>query len=144
MVQLALETAMRRGELLALEWKNVDLPRKIAVLPHTKNGDRRDVPLSPAAVKLLQELPRSIDGRVFPTSAAAVKKVFERAVARAGLQDFAFHDLCRAGATRLAKNLPIMDLARLTGHRQLNVLYRRYFTTSAEEIAAKIAAARRY
>jgi len=124
MVQVALETAMRRGELLALEWKNVDLQRKVATLSDTKNGDRREIPLSPGAVKLLQELPRSIHGRVFPTSAAAVKKAFERAVARAGLEDFVFHDLRRAGATRLAKILPVMDLARTTGHRQLNVLYR--------------------
>lgn len=61
LVQLAMETAMRRGELLALEWENVDLKRQTAYLPDTKNGDARTVPLSTRAVAILAALPR-LDG----------------------------------------------------------------------------------
>ncbi len=57
-----------------------------------------------------------------------------------GLEDLTFHDLRRAATTRLAKRLPLMELARLTGHRQVNVLYQRYYTVSAQEIAQKLAA----
>jgi integrase len=65
-VQLALATAMRRGELLSLRWEHVDLISRTAFLPDTKNGDSRTVPLSTAAVQVLAGLPRSIDGVVFP------------------------------------------------------------------------------
>ena len=57
LVKLAIETAMRRGELLSLTWENVDLKRQTAHLPDTKNGDPRTVPLSTRAVAILQELP---------------------------------------------------------------------------------------
>ena len=138
LVLLALETAMRRGELLSLRWENIDLAKQVAFLPDTKNGDCRGVPLSKAAVALLQGLPRSIDGRVFATTAAAVKKSFSRAVVRAGLLDFHFHDTRHEATTRLGRKLPnIIELARVTGHRDVNML-RRYYNITAEELALKI------
>src|SRR3712207_8137699 len=51
LVMLAIETSMRRGELLALRWEHVDLERRVAHLPRTKNGSSRDVPLSTRAVR---------------------------------------------------------------------------------------------
>lgn len=60
MVFLAIESAMRRGELLSLRWKNVDLDRRVAHLPITKNGEPRDVPLSSKAGAILNSLPRSM------------------------------------------------------------------------------------
>jgi integrase len=138
LVLLALETAMRRGELLSLRWENVDLAKQVAFLPDTKNGDSRSVPLSTAAVRLLQGLPRSIDGRVFATSADAVKKAFSRAVVRAGLVDFHFHDTRHEATTRLARRLPnIIELAKLTGHRDVNTL-KIYYIISAQELALKL------
>ncbi len=76
---LALETAMRRGELLALRWEHVDLKRRVAHLPETKNGKSRDVPLSSAAAAVLAALPRNIAGRVFTTSETAITDGFQRA-----------------------------------------------------------------
>ena len=138
LVLLALETAMRRGELLSLRWENIDLVNQVALLPDTKNGDSRGVPLSKAAVALLQGLPRSIDGRVFATTADAVKKSFSRAVARAGLLDFHFHDTRHEATTRLGRKLPnIIELARVTGHRDVNML-KRYYNITAEELALKL------
>jgi integrase len=65
-VQLALATAMRRGELLSLRWENIDLQGQTAFLPDTKNGDSRMVPLSTVAVQVLEGLPKHISGIVIP------------------------------------------------------------------------------
>lgn len=137
-VILALETACRRSELLSLTWSNVDLARRVALLPDTKNGHARGIPLSTKAVALLAGLPRSIDGRVFPTTESALKQAYERAVARAGIKDLTFHDLRREATSRLAKRLSLLDLAKVTGHRSVNVLHQRYYNISAEELALKI------
>ncbi|EQD77720.1 phage integrase family protein, partial [mine drainage metagenome] len=75
LVQLAIETAMRQGELIALRWENVDLTARTARLPDTKNGEARTVPLSSRAVAVLDGLQRGaeskggIDGQVFPITA---------------------------------------------------------------------------
>lgn len=96
-IWLAVETAMRRGEIVALRWEHVDLKRRVAHLPATKNGSARDVPLSSRAVAVLQALKDACDdakneaddgeeadtGRVFEIRSDAVTRAFERAVARA-------------------------------------------------------------
>lgn len=100
-VWLAIETAMRRGEIVSLQWQHVDLKRCVAHLPATKNGDARDVPLSPRAVAVLQRLwdargftssqtlerdKTANTDRVFTIRADAVTRAFERAVVRARTQ----------------------------------------------------------
>lgn len=65
-VEFALETAMRQGELLKLTWPDVDLKARVVRLRDTKNSDSRSVPLSMRATELLKAMPRSLDGRVFP------------------------------------------------------------------------------
>ncbi|PIV87803.1 MAG: hypothetical protein COW48_09550, partial [Hydrogenophilales bacterium CG17_big_fil_post_rev_8_21_14_2_50_63_12] len=61
-VRFAIETAMRQGEILGLRWEDVDLKTRVAVLHDTKNGERRVVPLSSAALSVLKSLPRGIRG----------------------------------------------------------------------------------
>jgi integrase len=137
-VQFALHTAMRRGEMLGLRWRDVDLERRVAVLHDTKNGDTRRVPLSTGAVALLRGLPRSIDGRVFPISVEALKQSFEGARARAGLVDFRFHDLRHEAIVRLSRKLPnTIELSAVSGHRDPKML-KRYYNVTAEELAAKL------
>lgn len=137
-VQVALETACRRSELLGFSWANLDLQRRVVLLADTKNGYDREVPLSTKAIAVLSSLKPSTDGRVFPTSAAALKKGFERAIKRAGIVDFTFHDLRREATSRLARKLSLLDLAKVTGHRSVNVLHQRYYCITAEELALKI------
>lgn len=123
---LALETAMRRGELLALRWDLVDLERRVAHLPLTKNGQSRSVPLSTIALETLRGLPRSSE-LVFPWKAAAVNAAFERLRIRAALADLRFHDLRHTATTRIAAQLPnVIELAAVTGHQSLQVLKRYY------------------
>ena len=65
-VRFAIETGMRMGEILALEWRYVDMAQRVATLPDTKTGDARQVPLSSAAVAAISSLPRHLkNGRVF-------------------------------------------------------------------------------
>lgn len=156
LVQLAVETAMRRGELLSMQWQHVDLKRRVVHLPETKNGDARDVPLTSRAVDILKGLPRSIAGQVFPVTPMAVKLGFSRAVKRAQakyqrdceatgkpisakfLQDVHFHDLRHEAASRLAAKLSnMLELSAVTGHRDLRML-KRYYHPRAEDIAKKL------
>jgi len=138
-VRLALETAMRQGELVALRWEHVDLTRRIAHLPDTKNGEARTVPLSSTSVELLRALPRSLHGQVFPgLTTEAVKRAFARATHRAGIEDLHFHDLRHEATTRLFElGLNIMEVATITGHKDLRML-RRYTHLKAEELAKKL------
>lgn len=138
-VQLAIETAMRRSELVGLRWEHIDLTRRIAHLPDTKNGEARTVPLSSAAIKVLCRLPRSLNGQVFPgLTTEAVKLAFVRARRNAGLEDLHFHDLRHEATTRLfEKGLNIMEVASITGHKDLRML-RRYTHLRAEDLARKL------
>jgi integrase len=135
---VAVETAMRRGELLSLRWEHVHLDRRCVFLPHTKNGCSRWVPLSTRAIRALEGVHRS-DETVFPIAAPALDKCFKRACARAALSNFRFHDLRHTGATRLSAKLPnVIELAAVTGHRSLQML-KRYYHPSAESLALKLA-----
>ena len=137
LVQFALETGMRKGEMLTLLWSNVDVQRQIAFLPLTKNGESRVVPLSKNAVEILTNLPK-LEKRVFPINAAAVSANFARARKRAELNDFHFHDLRHTAITKLAQKLPnILELASVTGHKQIRML-QRYHHPNAEELAKKL------
>jgi integrase len=139
LVQFALETAMRRGELLSLRWKNVNLQRRIAHLPDTKNGHARTVPLSSPAVAILETLPRAISGVVFPVTPNALRLSFSSATRRANLSDLRFHDLRHEATSRLATRLPnLVELAAVTGHRDLRMLAR-YYHPRPEELALKLA-----
>ena len=137
-VQLALETAMRRSELLSLRWENIDLVRQNALLLDTKNGTPRTVPLSSAAVEVLRTLPRNISGLVFPVKYFTLDAAFKRAVKRAGLMNFHFHDLRHTAITAMAEKLPnLIELSAVTGHKSLAML-QRYYHPDVEDLARKL------
>jgi integrase len=137
-VIFALETGARRGEILALEWGGVSLDTKTAKLAVTKTNTPRTIPLSPPCIAMLRDLPRSIGGKVFPISTEALKQAYERAVIRAGIESFTFHDLRHDALTRLAKKgLNILELRAISGHSSANIL-QRYVSISSEELAKKI------
>jgi integrase len=144
-VQLALETAMRQGELIRLHWEHIDLNRRTAHLPDTKNGEARTVPLSTNAIRVLRALPRSPHGQVFPgITTEAIKRAYIRAVRRTGIEDLRFHDLRHEATTRLFENgLNIMEVATITGQKDLRMLrmlrmLRRYTHLKAEDLAMKL------
>ena len=156
LIDIAVETAMRRGELLSLGPAQVDLTKRVARLAITKNGSPRDVPLSSKAIAVFEELLK--DGRelFFPLRPDAVTRAFERAVDRARktyeedcankgvavsptfLVDLCFHDLRHEATSRLAAKFPLHDLAKITGHRDTKMLMR-YYHPRAEDLAKKLA-----
>ena len=138
LVELAVETAMRRGELLGLRWEHINLINRVAHLPVTKNGEGRYVPLSSRAATILEGLPRSLTGYVFPIKPQTVAASFMKATDRAGLGDVRFHDLRHTDTTILATKLPnLIELSSVTGHKSLSML-KKYYHPSASALAQKI------
>ncbi len=138
LVRVAIETAMRMGELLSLIWSNVDLLRGTAHLPDTKSGERRTVPLSGAARAALQKMPRSVDGRVFPIGQMAVERSFQNARERAEIEGLRFHDLRHEATSRLfEKGLNTVEVATITGHKTLQML-KRYTHLRAEDLVSRL------
>lgn len=140
-VILAIETAMRRSELLSLRWSDVQLGERYVRLHDTKNGEARDVPLSSRAASTLAALSTcapSSTAPVFPISAEALKKAFVRACERAHIEDFHFHDLRHEATSRLAERLDnVLELSAVTGHKTVQML-RRYYHPRATDLALKL------
>jgi integrase len=134
-VLFALETGTRRGELLKLLWKDVDLGKCTAKLFDTKNGEDRTIPLSSRAIAILKALPRNIDGKVF---AADISHSFAAACARADIEDLHFHDLRHEATSRLfEKGFNPMEVSAITGHKTLQML-KRYTHLRAEDLAKRM------
>lgn len=128
--EFCIETAMRGGEALSITKGSV---RGDTVhLPKTKNGDARDVPLSPRAAEILAHFP---DG--FGLRDTQKDAMFRQIRKKAALDDLNFHDSRHEGITRLAKVFDVLDLARIVGHRNLNELLT-YYHADASSLALKM------
>lgn len=138
---IAIETGMRRSELLALRWADIDLTARVAHVRLSKNGDARDIPLSRRAVQTLDGLRcNRVDegGFVFPFTAGAVRLAFERIRARAGCSDLRFHDLRRKAITRfIERGLNMIEASYISGHRDVRMLSR-YVVPQVEILLAKL------
>ena len=145
MVELAFEIGARRGSFFKLNWSDVRLSKQTLILRGVKNSNRPneirtvEVGLSPRAVEILEVLPRSLDGRVFPTTISAVEAAFKRARTRAGLEHFRFHDSRHDLASRLVEAgwelLPVMKQGDWRDPKSLA----RYFNAKGEHLGAKLA-----
>jgi integrase len=134
---LALETALRASELTGLTWDRIDLDRRVARLSAaTKAGVGRDVPLSTEAVRLFELLPRD-SATVLGLQSRQLDALFRKGRDKAGIVGLHFHDSRHTAITRLAQRLPILDLARMVGHRDLRML-QVYYNPSAEELAQRL------
>lgn len=155
-VQFALETAMRRSEIAGMTWDQVDLKKRTVTLLETKNGEKRIVPLSTEAVRILANLPRRIDGNVWGMASDSITQAFIRAVDRARktyekecegkgekpdpgfLANLTFHDLRHEATSRFfEKGFNVMEVAAITGHKTLQML-KRYTHLKAEDLAEKL------
>ncbi|PXX79122.1 tyrosine-type recombinase/integrase [Rivihabitans pingtungensis] len=134
----AMETGMRAGEITELAWDRVLLEQRYITLLDTKNGDSRQVPLSTAAINILNLLPRA-HGPCFAITAASLDTLWRRARKRAAerlpsVVDLHFHDTRHAAVTRLANRLDVLALARMIGHRDIKSLMI-YYNPSASQLA---------
>lgn len=132
---LAVETGMRAGEILTLTWDQVR-PKHVH-LEKTKNGDERDVSLSPRARELLRAMRGVHPEGVFTVDDPTRDKLFRDARDRAGLSGFTFHDSRSEAISRLSKKLDILELARMVGHRDLASLMH-YYRSDPEAVADKL------
>ena len=166
-VAFAVETAMRRSEITGLLRANVDLKKRTALLPMTKNGSSRGVPLSSRAAAIIENQPKLEDDRVFKSQPDTITKAFLDALGDArnayerGLElhlksggltpeqvaeqtardpfllDLRFHDLRHEATSRLAEIFPLHELTKITGHQDTRMLMR-YYHPRAEDLAKKL------
>lgn len=136
---LALETAMRQGEILSLTQANTRLAQRFVRLGTTKNGDTRNVPLSLRAVELLKLLIKGAGKReeLFRLQSASADTMFRKARNELQIVDLHFHDTRHEATTRLARKLDMLDLARMTGHRDPRSLMV-YYNATATEVAGRL------
>lgn len=132
---LALETAMRASEILRLS--RADIQGSVALVRTSKNGNPRHVPLSPLACELLDHLPG--DACLFSISRQSLDTLFRRTVRQCGIEGLVFHDTRRTATTRLAKIFSPLELAKITGHRDLRILLNTYYQASPSEWADRLA-----
>lgn len=131
MVEFAVETGLRLGELVALTWEHVHEDECWLHVEKSKNGDSRNVPMSPRALELLQLVPRTGPGP-FPVHAGSFDTVYRKVCKELGIVDLHFHDTRHEAVSRLAKIYPIMQLSAVIGHRDLKSLQVYYNPTVHE------------
>lgn len=123
-IKMALETGLRRSELLRCRWDAVDLEGRCLTVTETKNGHSRTIPLTRAAIGTLQQLPRANE-YVFPITANALKLAWVRLVRRANVHDLHFHDLRHEAISRFFElGLTAPEVASISGHRDMRMLFR--------------------
>lgn len=132
-------TGMRRGELCALRWEDVDLGRRIALVKVSKNGHARTVPLSRTAVSALQDLGVRPTGPVASVLPGTLSSLFRKAARASGAADLRLHDLRRTAVSELLEaGLDVTSVAAISGHRTLQTLWRHYAQIKAEALVATL------
>jgi integrase len=134
-VVTALNTGMRLGEITALEWKDIDLKRRIIRVDnkedhHTKNYQPRTIPMNDIVTEVLRRVPRRIDSSyVFQRKSGEkfhkMRSGFENAVKRAGIAHVRFHDLRHTFASHLVMGgVDIRTVQELLGHKDIRMTMR--------------------
>ena len=137
LIVFALSTAMRRGEILAMRWTDIDEARRSLLIPTSKTGRARTIPLSPPAIGVLQTLPRTAE-RVFPLSANAGRLAWEKLCKRAKIKDLHFHDLRHEAISRFFEmGLTAPEVALMSGHQDARMLFR-YAHPLRQRIASRL------
>lgn len=138
LIDMAVETGMRKSELLAMQWQHVDFNKKTLLIPETKNGHPRTIPLSPKALEILARYRFSNQCVVWPITLAWLRAVWQYVTEKAGSQNLHFHDLRHEAISRFfEKGLSVPEVALISGHRDVRQLFR-YTHLRAEDVVAKL------
>lgn len=149
-VEWAMATAMRRGEIAGMHWEHLDLDEMKLFIPKTKSDWRkknteapgREIPLWPELIAILDKhFPdkEKRKGKVFKGTVNSMTHSFEERAQEAGLGNLSFHSLRKIGTSRLAKKLPnVIELSKITAHSDLSTLSRRYYGVELKDLADKI------
>lgn len=154
-IRFALRTAMRRGEIANMRREDLGRKKLTLHIPQTKNGSPREIPLSPGALRVLTTLPARTDGGIWNMQADSITRAFDRILERARksyearcaelgekpepkfLRGIRFHDLRHTATTWLARLYHPHELARITGHKTLQMVMR-YYHPKAEDLGRKM------
>lgn len=142
-VVIALATAMRQAEILGLCWEHINFRSRVAHLPDTKNGSKRDVPLSAKARDALIRLGIKQEGRVFAYTKHGIKSTWRFMTQKLQIQDLHFHDLRHEAISRLFElgTLDMMEVAAISGHKSVAML-KRYTHLRANKLVHKLEGSR--
>ena len=132
---IAVETAIRRGELLNIRKSHIDFAKQILLIPDTKTDKPRTIPLSTRATKALRDQIKSLsdasvvqmerDSKLFTMSGPMFRHNIDRFRCKVDMEDWRFHDLRHEATSRLfEKGLNMMEVASITGHEDLKMLKR--------------------
>ncbi len=138
---VAVETGMRRGELLGLKWSDFSHNRRVLSLALTKNGSGREVPLSQRAFESLiawKEHPTVDQFMIFPMRAGTLEQAWRRLLLRAEIKGLRFHDLRHEGVSRLfERGLNVIEVSSISGHKELR-MWKRYTHLVADDLVARL------
>nr|WP_299505320.1 site-specific integrase [uncultured Rhizobium sp.] len=141
LVIVAIETGMRRGEILGLRWSDVSHNRRVITLTMTKNGSGREVPVSQRAFDALTAWKVIADPEqvmVFPMTPGAIEQAWRRLLIRAEIKGLRFHDLRHEGVSRLfERGLNVIEVSSISGHKELRML-KRYTHLNADDLVARL------
>lgn len=145
-VIVAIETAMRLGEIINLKWSDIDIDNHIAIISESKNGEMRKIPLSATSINTLKSLTNRLGSdKVFWQwkSVSSFESSWQRVLTKSDIQDFRFHDLRHEATSRLFEmNLNMIEVSTITGHKTLQML-KRYTHLSVDNLLQKINESRR-
>ncbi len=136
---LAIETAMRLGELTKADRADIDLDSKVWYIPkeNAKTSKSRSVPLSPKAIELIKRLPERLDGKLFGVSSSTASVLFRRIKENARIKrNITFHDTRHLALTRMSEIFDLMELCRISGHANPKQLMT-YYNKSVSDMAEK-------
>jgi len=147
-VVLAISTGMRKGEIMNLQWKQIDFKSQKITLYKTKNGERRSVPIVGHALELLKLLhdKRRLDcDLIFPgksgKSPIEINKPWYSALEQTGIENFRFHDLRHSAASYLAMDgASLLEIASVLGHKTLSMVkrYSHISESHASDVVARM------
>lgn len=136
LILFALETAMRRSEILRIKKGHYNFESKTLFIPETKNGYSRTIPLSLKAQNIIESSRN--EGVVFPIKVKAFEYHWNRICDKANIENFNFHDLRHTCITKLfEKGLSISEVSLISGHRSYAMLAR-YTHLKAEDLVEKL------
>lgn len=157
---LALESAMRLREMYTLTREQIDLNRRTIFLEKTKNGDKRQVPITSVAGDAIQRYLDALDKNevpinpydsslIFPwwdgnevslrMTTSLLSKRFKKIFEMAGCKGLRFHDLRHEATSRLYErtNLSDLEISKITGHKSMSML-RRYANLRGSDLASRL------
>jgi integrase len=136
---ISIFTCMRLGEITRVTWSDLNSEASTLTIrdrkdPRNKKGNNCTIPLFPEALRIIKQQP-NIDERIFPYQSTSIGAAWQRMCKEQSLIDLHYHDLRAEGACQLfEKGLNIVEISKITGHRDINVLNNIYLRIGITEL----------